>query len=147
MTIFNKFDTMNCRYLGENMDFYIEKNKQIYNKKYNQNLTFWDFLFWQNFPLQINDKNQIANIIKNASKTKLEELKQLNTSAFKIDANENNAIDLLVHGILKTAIESKDLTYAEQIQKNINEFKNIQAFTLSISNYENYKKTYSAFRK
>ena len=122
------------------MDFYIKKNKQIYNKKYNQNLTFWDFLFWQNFPLQINDKNQIANIIKNASKTKLEELKQLNTSAFKIDANENNAIDLLVHGILKTAIESKDLTYAEQIQKNINEFKNIQAFTLSISNYESYKK-------
>ena len=65
LTVNNKFDIMNCRYLGENMDFYIEKNKQIYNKKYNQNLTFWDFLFWQNFPLQINDKNQIANINSN----------------------------------------------------------------------------------
>lgn len=122
------------------MNLYIDKNKTIYNAKYNQNLTFWEFLFWQNFPIQINDKSQIADCIKTVSKVKIKELKNLSRAEFNIDTTENKAIDMVIAGILRTAIESKDMSYVKVIQNDIEEFRGIQAYVLGRANFNNYKK-------
>ena len=122
------------------MNLSIEKTKEIYNKKYKQNLSFWDLVFWQNFPLQINDKNKISNIIKINEKLQLAELKKLTLQNFVIESKDNKGLDLRIKGILETAYQSKDFSYFTAISKNIENFKCILAEIETSQNFSKYLK-------
>ena len=122
------------------MNLSIEKTKEIYNKKYKQNLSFWDLVFWQNFPLQINDKNKISNIIKINAKLQLAQLKKLTLQNFIIESKDNKGLDLRIKGILETAYQSKDFSYFTAISKNIENFKCILAEIETSQNFSKYLK-------
>lgn len=123
------------------MEINIDKRKKEINLQYNQNLSFWDLVFWQNNNIQLNDNSKLKEELNSQIKQRLDYFYSLDKNYFEIKSvnnpeiersfnnevsklrNQGNAREAMI--LLKNEAETKQNNADNFAEKQFAEFKHI----------------------
>ena len=123
------------------MELNIDKRKLQISKQYGLNLSFWDFVFWQNNPIQINVKTLADNTFANIANMDLTTLYSYakNPQYFEINSNNNPDIDRYFNGEIEGLRAHGEESTADFILTKQDQHKQVLAENFSTKQYEEYK--------
>ena len=120
------------------MELTIDKRKIELNTRHSFGLSFWDLVFWQNNPIQINNEKQIPDKLNDFIENELQRLYNLATPEnFVLNCENNPDLDRYINSELK-ALKAKGDTQAYNVVVNSTQKQNY-ALRFGTKQYEEYK--------